>query len=384
MTNYEYYFDYAAATPLLPEAQKAMQPFWQQRFYNPSALYLGARENHQTLETARHTIAEGLGARPTEIIFTAGGTEANNLAIRGVLEEFKNSSVITCAIEHDSVLQPAKLYNHNILGVDNKGFVQLNSLKKAISDETVLVSIMYANNEIGTIEPIKEIIRIIGEINTDRQKRHVNQPLYLHSDACQAANYLDMQVSRLGVDLMTINAGKIYGPKQCGTLYVRSGVKLKPLILGGGQEWNKRSGTENLANIVGFAKTLSQVRKDYKTETIRLANLRDGFLREIAQKLPSVVINGPADSKRLANNIHITIPNQDNERLTMLLDEIGIQVANGSACSASSDEPSHVLKAIGLTDKAAQSSLRITLGRYTTKKSLKDLSLELAELVALN
>lgn len=382
MADLKNYFDYAAATPLLPEVEAAMQPFWRQRFYNPSALYLEARKNRQTLEAARHIIAQGLGARLAEIVFTAGGTEANNLAIRGVLEEFNGGNIVTCAIEHDSVLRSAKLFNNHIVSVDNKGFVRLDNLKKAISDKTVLVSIIYASNEIGTIQPIKEISKVIGDIKVDRQKRRIETPLYFHTDACQAANYLDMQISRLGVDLMTINAGKIYGPKQCGALCVRSGVKLKPLILGGGQEWNKRSGSENLAGIVGFATAWQQIRATYHIETKRLANLRDNFFKQINQKLPKVIINGPLGSKRLANNVNITIPNQDNERLVMLLDELGMQVASGSACSASSDEPSHVLKAIGLTNEAAGSSLRISLGHYTTEKSLNHLVNILAKLVA--
>jgi cysteine desulfurase len=231
---------------------------------------------------------------------------------------------------------------------------------------------------------MREDSSIVKKIRLDRKRRDVKLPLYFHTDACQAANYLDMQVSRLGVDLLTLNAGKIYGPKQCGALYVKKGVSLKPLILGGGQEWNLRSGTENLANIVGFAAAWQKIRVDYRDEAYRLSKLRDSFFKFINDQIPSAVINGPKGSGRLPNNIHLTFPGQDNERLLMWLDERGFQVATGSACSASSDEPSHVLKAMGLSDEAARSSLRITLGRYTTEKSLQDLGKALLKAVAKN
>jgi cysteine desulfurase len=373
------YFDYAAATPLLLGAQKAMEPYFSSEFYNPSALYLKARQNRLALESARSTIAQGLGAKPLEVIFTAGGTEANNLAIRGVLANHPQAKVLVSAIEHESVLAPANPYDCQQLPVDDKGIVKIDDLKKALTDEVVLISVMYANNEIGAIQPIREISQIIKLANKSRQNRGV-KPLLFHSDACQAVNYLDMQVDKLGVDLMTINAGKIYGPKQCGALYVRSGLVLQPLILGGGQEQGWRSGTQNLANIVGFAKAWQIIRQDYQKEAKRLGELCDKFIADTKEHIPEVVINGPVGHSRLANNISLSVKGVDNERLVMMLDELGFQVATGSACSAASDEPSHVLRALGKTDDESRSTIRITLGRYTTTKSLNDLARALEKL----
>ena len=371
--QFENYFDYAAATPMLPEVIEAMQPYFAGKFYNPSALYLGARDNRLTLDEARHTIAKGLGARPTEIIFTAGGTEANNMALHGVLSQYPDAHVITSAIEHDSILEPAKIYNSTVIGVDEKGIVELKQLADAITDETVLISIMLVNNEVGSIQPVHDIVQLANEVRKQRQKDGNDRPLYVHTDACQATNYLDIHISRLGVDMLTINAGKLYGPKQCGALFVKAGIRLTPLIYGGGQEWNLRSGTENLANIVGFATAWQRIRGTVQSETKRLTELRDLLIRELEAQRPDCVINGPRGNRRVANNVHVTFPGTDNERLLMELDEQGVQVATGSACSASNDEPSHVLKAMGLSDEAAQSSIRITLGRHTTEQSIHNL-----------
>lgn len=379
-TRLENYFDYAAATPLLDEAVAAMQPYLQINFHNPSALYVLGRTNRLKLEEARHTIAMGLGAKSTEIVFTAGGTEANNLAIRGMLEHYPEANVVTSPIEHESIIEPVKKYNHKSLKITDKGIVDIDDLARKIDDQTVLVSIMYANNEIGSIQPIKEVAGIVSEVRNKRQKDKVNLPIYLHTDACQASNYLDMQVNRLGVDMLTINAGKIYAPKQTGLLFIKTGVKLSPQILGGGQEHGIRSGTENLANIASFASAWQKIRSDHKTEAKRLSELRDVALSELKKQLPKATINGALHQKRLANNIHITINGLDNERVLMQLDELGYQVATGSACSASNQEPSHVLKAIGLTDAEARSSIRITLGRYTTKSSIKRLVDELVKI----
>ena len=347
MTKLANYFDYAAATPLLPQVQAAMLPYLKVAFHNPSALYLASRNNRLALEAARSVIAKGLGSKPTEIIFTAGGTEANNLAIRGIMEAYPKAKCLVSAIEHDSVLAPAKLYKHRLLLVDKRGFVNVDNLPKIIDDKTVLVSIMYANNEVGTIQPLRQISQIIKEIRKDRINRGVKLPLYFHSDACQAANYLDMQVDKLGVDLLTINAGKIYGPKQCGALFVARGTNLQPQILGGGQERGLRSGTQNLANIVGFAKAWAIVRQDYRKEARRLEVLRDEFINNCVEQIPNTTIHGPLNEGRLANNINLAIKSVDNEWLVMSLDEAGFEVATGSACSASNNEPSHVFSSYG-------------------------------------
>lgn len=376
------YFDYAAATPLLPEAKVAMQPYLEADFFNASALYSGGRRNRLELEAARHQVAQSIGAKPTEIIFTAGGTEANNIVIHGVMASYPTAKVIISAIEHESVLEPAARYAHALAPVSATGILAIDALKKLLTDDVVLVSIMYANNEVGSIQPIRDVAQLIQNIRIDRKQRGITLPIYLHTDACQAGNYLDMQVARLGVDMLTINAGKVYGPKQTGALYVRSGIVLKSLVQGGGQEWNLRSGTENLANITGFKTAWLVARTAHKEEYRRLSDLRDKALHRFEQEIPSCVINGAKHQKRLANNIHITVPGYDNERLLMELDEQGFQVATGSACSASNDEPSHVLKAMGLSDTDAQSSIRITMGKYTTEKSLTALIEAIKKLVA--
>jgi len=384
MAEISNYFDYAAATPMLPEAIAAMQPFFADQFYNPSALYLDARANRGHLELFRQILASGLGARPTEIVFTAGGTEANNVAISGIMSQHADGHMVTTAIEHDSVLEPAREYAHTLVGVTPKGLIEEADIIAAITDKTVLVSVMYANNEIGAIQPIREISHAIEVIRKQRKANGNTYPLFLHTDACQAGNYLDMQVARLGIDLLTINAGKVYGPKQCGALFVRAGLKLKPLISGGGQEWNMRSGTENLANIAGFTAAWSIVRHNYHDEARRVSGFRDICIAELQKLVPAATVNGPKGNRRLANNIHITVPAIDNERLLMELDEQGFQVATGSACSASDDEPSHVLKALGLSDEQAQSSIRITLGRYSTEQSVLELAETIAKIVALS
>lgn len=373
------YLDYAAATPLDPAVLKTMEIYMARDFHNPSALYLDAKKVSKDIETARAGVARWLGARPSEIIFTAGGTESDNLAIRGVMEQFSGCNVVVSAIEHEAVLKPAHQYSCKEVAVGSDGVVSLDGLEKCINDQTVLVSIMYANNEVGTIEPLREISRVIKSKVESRKLKNNTLPLYFHTDACQAANYLHLQASRLGVDLMTINAGKIYGPKQVGALYVRAGVRLQPQVLGGGQEWGVRSGTENVAGIIGFAKALDIAQENRELEARRLAELQQLAFDLIQQKLPNAVINGA--KHRLPNNIHTTLPGQDNERLIMAMDEAGIQAAAGSACSASNEEPSHVLKAMGISDEDAQASLRLTMGRTTTKNSITKAVNTLAHLV---
>lgn len=377
------YFDYAAATPLLPEAKAAMQPFLDSDFHNASALYASGRKNRLAVEAFRHELAQSLGAKPTEIVFTAGGTEANNIAIHGVMQAYPDAAVVVSAVEHDAVLEPAKQYTNRVIPVTEQGIIKTDELQALIDDSVALISVMYVNNEVGSIQPLRDVVALAESVRQDRKKRGVAMPLYVHSDACQAGNYLDMQVARLGVDLLTINAGKVYGPKQTGALYVRSGVRLKSLVQGGGQEWNIRSGTENLANIAGFVAAWHEARRLHKDEFRRLSDMRDKALHELTT-ITGVSANGASHQKRLANNMHITVAGYDNERLLMELDEQGFQVATGSACSASNDEPSHVLKAMGLSDEDAQSSIRITLGKYTTDESLQNLVAAIKKIVAKN
>jgi cysteine desulfurase len=363
------YLDYAAATPMDQSVFVAMQPDFTERFYNPSATYLAAQAIRKDLEAARGKVAYWLGSRPSEVIFTAGSTEANNLVINGVMWQYPQATIVVSAIEHESVLAPAHQYACKELGVSATGLTDLEALRGTIDDQTVLVSIMYANNEVGTIQPIHKIGQLLAEIRRDRRLRGITLPLYFHTDAAQAANYLDLHVARLGVDFMTLNGGKIYGPKQAGVLYVNAHAKIQPQIKGGGQERGLRSGTENIAGAIGLSVALEMVQADRHSEVVRLQALQKQFIDLLVQRIPNVVVNG-SQSYRLPNNIHITIPGKDNERILMALDEAGILCAAGSACSASNEEPSHVLRAMGLSDAEAQASLRFTMGRQTTQEEL--------------
>lgn len=351
-----------------------MKVYWTDNFYNPSATYGAAREVQKALLVSRAKVAHWLGARPSEIIFTAGGTEANNLAIHGIMRQFPKGNIVASSIEHESVLAPSSAYDLRQVAVQPDGRLDLGDLNQKIDENTVLVSIMYANNEIGTIQPIREIAKIIAE---KRQQRK-SQPLYFHTDACQAANYLDLHVSRLGVDLMTINGGKIYGPKQSGVLYIKTGVRLLPLIQGGGQERGLRSGTENVASSVGLAAALELAQSGRRQERARLQDLQRLFFESLSKEIPHLVING-SRKYRLPNSVHVTIPGLDNERLLVQLDEAGILAAAGSACSASNEIPSHVLRALGLSDAEARASLRLTMGRDTTRAIIERCSKVLGE-----
>ncbi len=375
MAKNHVYLDYAAATPLNKQVLAAMKPYLSDQFYNPSAIYLAAKQVNQDLGSARSKVASVLGARSSEIIFAAGGTEANNLAIFGIMKQFPGKHLVVSSLEHDSILQPAKKlaskgFRLTELRPTQEGLITADELNKVITSDTVLISIMYANNEIGTIQSIKELAGVIQQIKIERLKKGNKLPLYFHTDACQAANYLDLHVNRLRVDLMSLNGGKIYGPKQSGVLYVSNKVKLEPLIYGGGQERGLRSGTENVAASIGLAKALELVAKKRPIEVKRLNSLQKLLIDLLSQQLPQAKINGSL-KHRLPNNLHITIHGQDNERLLFALDERGIECAAGSACSASSAEPSHVLKSIGLSDKDAQASLRITMGQFTTESSIR-------------
>jgi cysteine desulfurase len=392
------YLDYAAATPVDPAVLEAMEPYYQDAFYNPSASYEPARRVAKDVDAARSKIARWLGARGSEVVFTAGGTEANNLAIAGIMAQYPDGNLITSALEHPSVAVPARQYEARVAPVTVQGIIDVEQLEKLIDDRTVLISVMYANNEIGTIQPLRKIAAIVNKKRRERSSKHGRgsqplgskrnpgvshkpYPLYFHTDAAQAAGYLDLHVSRLGVDLMTLNAGKIYGPKQAGALYVRGGMELRPLIRGGGQERGIRSGTENVAHIIGFAEALDLVQTARHEEAQRLQKLQEHFFDLIEQNLSGAVING-SRKNRLPNNIHITIHGSDNQRLIMELDARGILCAAGSACGAGSGTASPVLAAIGLDEQTARSSLRFTMGRGTTEAHVRRTVAALAELTA--
>ena len=360
------YFDYAAATPMDPLVLAAMQPYFSDVFYNPSATYLPAQAVHEELDAARARVAHWLGARSSEIVFTAGGTEANNLAIHGVLAAFPDSNVVVSAIEHESVLAAAHAHDVREVPVDPQGLVDIEALVAPIDDRTVLVSVMYANNEVGTIQPLRQISQRLMHIREARRLAGNALPLYFHTDAAQAAAYLDLHASRLGVDLMTINAGKIYGPKQSGALYIAAHVRCTPQILGGGQERGVRSGTENVAGAVGLSYALDLVQTRRHEEVERLQQLQHLLMGLLEDAIPNIIING-SRKHRLPNNVHITLTGKDNERVLIQLEQQGILAAAGSACSASNEEPSHVLRAMGIGDPEARASLRFTMGCQTTE-----------------
>jgi cysteine desulfurase len=368
------YLDHAATTPLDPDVAALMSPYQHERFANPSSLYGAARLTKAALEGARAQVARVLGARVTEIVWTSGGTESVNMAIQGVLRAHPGSNWVTTAIEHDAVLscrEPMERdgYKVTTVGVKASGIVDPAVVEAAIDDETVLVSVMLANNEIGTIQPLADTGEILRKIRKNRQKRGVTLPLYLHTDACQAAGYLDLSVTRLGVDLLSLNGSKIYGPRGSGLLYMRYGTKVEPLIYGGGQERGRRSGTEDVAGAVGLAATLELAQKQRSSETKRLVALRDALLKKLEASLPSLIVNGEM-KRRLPGNLNLTFPHLDGQSLVLYLDQAGIQASTGSACSSGDAEPSHVLLAIGRSEAEASASLRLTLGRETTAEQI--------------
>lgn len=367
------YLDHAAATPLNGAVFKTMQPFLRDNYGNPSALYdLGVKAN-QALNLCRKTVANAVGTNPDSIVFTSGGSEANNLAIFGVANMFsKPGHIITTSVEHDAILKPIESlkkrgWKVTVLPVDEYGFVTPQAVIKELQPDTALVSVIYANNEIGTIEPIAEIGK---EILKWRRDNNSNTP-YFHTDACQAANYLDINVARLHVDLMTLNSGKVYGPKGAGCLFVKRGLNLEPLIYGGSQEQNRRAGTENVAAIVGFAEALDLVVKKQSQENTRLGKLSEFFWQEIKKAIPGAVLNGPdLKNHRLSNNLNVSIPNTDAETVLLYLNQKGIMCSTGSACTAISSTPSHVLAALKKTPAEITGSLRFTLGQSTTMADL--------------
>lgn len=355
------YLDYAAATPIDKRVMKAMTPYFSDKFYNPSAAYMAARGVRVDVENARHDIAKIIGARPAEIIFTAGATESINLAMTVV----GGGVVLTDNAEHASVLNAAKSYRHEIISVDSEGRINLDDLRaKVQSDAVRLISLGYVNSETGVVQDIKAVADIVRDERAERQ-----MPLYLHIDASQASGLYDLNVGRLGVDMMTLNAGKCYGPKQMGLLYVRAGIQLKPVVLGGGQEMGLRSGTENVPGIIGFARALQIADDTRKSEYKRLEELKNQLKKTLANGLPDIIFNeNPrATSPAILN---FSVPNVDGERVVFALDEKGVMVATGSACAANKGQRSHVLTAMDLADNIADGSIRVSLGRFMTEEEI--------------
>ena len=356
------YLDHAATTPLRPEVRAAMEPYLSaDGFGNPSSLHADGQRAKRALDAARDTLACALGAQFSEITFTSGGTEADNAALVGVmLARGRGSHLITTQIEHEAVIETAHFleklgFSVTYLPVDEQGRVAPRSVADALTDRTALVSVMHANNEVGTVQPLREIADLV----------HAHEA-YLHTDAVQTFSQLLVNVHDLGVDLLSVSAHKIYGPKGVGALYVRSGIPIEPLLHGGGQERERRAGTENVPAIAGFGEAVRLLLPEREAVAARLTLLRDTFLAALRQRIPSMVLNGhPAE--RLPNNINLSFPGLDAETLLLTLDRAGISASSGSACTSGSIEPSHVLTAMGLPDDRVNSAIRLTLGRDTTR-----------------
>lgn len=353
------YLDYAATTPADPEVVKAMLPYFTENFGNPSSLYSYGQENKEALDAARQKVAAAIGAGADEIIFTSGGSEADNTALAGVARASRNKGnhIITTAIEHHAILETCHAlskdgFDITVVPVDGFGVVDPETIKKAITPKTVLVSVMHANNEVGSIQPLEEISRITRQAG-----------IYFHTDAVQTVGHLPVNVDKLGVDLLSVSAHKFYGPKGVGFLYVKNGTRLEPLIHGGAQEKGRRAGTENVAGIIGLDKALEMALSNLDEEARRQTAMRDRLIKGLLA-IEKVQLNGhPA--KRLPNNVNISVDYVEGESLLLNMDLEGICVSTGSACSSTSQEPSHVLTAMCLPPEKTHCSLRLTLGKWT-------------------
>ncbi|MFA6158800.1 MAG: cysteine desulfurase family protein [Candidatus Paceibacterota bacterium] len=364
------YLDHAATTPLDPEVLAVMMPYFDGRYGNASSMYASGRRSGQVLREARQAVAEILNALPEEIIFTGSGTEADNMAILGVARANRTAGdhIIISSIEHKAVTESAKKleregFSVSVLPVGRDGLVSVEACLALITSRTTLVSVMYANNEIGTIEPIRELADAV------RKLRGANPFPLFHTDACQAAGALSLDVQELGVDLMSLNGSKIYGPKGVGALYKKRGVRIDPVIVGGEQEMSLRAGTESVPLIVGFAEALKRADDGREGESRRLSVLRDYLIERLRKEIPGLVVNGHLE-KRLPNNVHVSIPHVEGESMLLMLDTHGIEAGTGSACSAHDLKPSHVLAAIGQDADLMHGSVRFSLGKPSTREQM--------------
>ncbi len=378
------YLDHAAATPLSTQALAAMSPYFSEQFFNPSAPYLPAKRVREAYEAAKADIAHVIGAKGTDLVITAGATESINLAFT-VLKYLPSTRPLVLETEHAAVLETAKTYATSLIKVKPSGLIDLDDFKHKLSDDIALVSVSLANNELGTIQPMAEIAEIIRVVRQDRLKRSIRTPLYLHSDASQALTLLDVNVARLGIDLLTLNAAKCGGPKGVGALYVARGVKLSPVTTGGGQERGLRSGTENVPGVIGFATALQSAkthlasnRQKYQKMT---AVLRQG-LAQIAttSHFPAPLFLGSPKSQ-LVNFLPVSFPGLDAERLIYKLEQQQVYVSTGAACAASKGTKSHVLTALGLSDAEIAGSLRISLGSTNDLDQIKQAAQIITEAV---
>jgi cysteine desulfurase len=369
------YLDHAATTPMRPEILDVMRTYFLERFGNPSSLHTYGLEARKAIEDAREQIAHSIGATPPEIVFTSGGTESDNMALRGVLRAGSGESdhIITSAIEHPAVLETCKFLErlgHEVtyVSVDVEGRINSSEVEEAIRDNTRLISIMHANNEIGSIQPIAEVGAIAA-----------SHGVYMHTDAVQSVGKIPVDVAALNVDMLSISSHKIYGPKGVGCLYVRKGTKLKPLIFGGGHERGLRSGTENVSGIIGFSEAMHLAIEDF-ADNVRIQRLRDELIDAVLREIPYTRLNGGKE-RRLPNNANFSFSYIEGESLVLRLNAKGIAGSTGSACSSKKLEPSHVLLAIGLDPVDAHGSLRLTLGRETTEADVRYVNEVLPEIV---
>lgn len=359
------YMDYAATTYVKPEVLEEMMPYFTQKFGNPSSFYGISRETKRAIDAAREKVAKGLNCLPDEVYFTGGGSEADNWAIKGIASAHKNKGnhIITTKIEHHAVLHTCQYLEKNgfevtYLDVDSEGFINLDDLRNAITDKTILVSIMFANNEIGTIQPIKEIGAICKE-----------KKVFFHTDAVQAVGNVPVDVKDMNIDMLSLAGHKIYGPKGIGVLYIRKGIKIDNLIHGGAQEKNRRAGTENIAGIVGLGKAMELATSNLEEHMAKMSALRDRLIDGLL-KIPYTELNGPRGDKRLPGNVNVRFRFIEGESILLSLDFKGVCASSGSACTSGSLDPSHVLLAIGLPHELAHGSLRLTLGAGSTEEDV--------------
>lgn len=378
------YLDHAAATPVSPNALRAMLPYFSDNFFNPSAPYLPAKRVREAYESAKNDIAHAIGAKGADLVITAGATESINLAFTvcdqpvrelyctqptskpaapnsSLAQPARKGKILTLVTEHAAVLESAKNYPHELVKVDKNGLIKLDDFRKKLSDEVVLVSVSLANNELGTIQPLSEISEILRAVRQERLKQGITTPLYLHSDASQALNLLDINVARLGVDLLTLNAAKCGGPKGVGALYLAHGITLHPLSRGGGQERGLRSGTENVPGVIGFAAAVNDAKAHLSGSRKKYQEMASILRQELAQAATSPIFLG-SPKHQLANFVPICFPGLDAERLIYKLEQQEVYLSTGAACAANKGSKSHVLAAIGLSDEEIAGSLRISLG----------------------
>ena len=365
------YLDHSATTPVREEVLQAMLPYFTESFGNPSSIYTLAHESRKAVDDARETISHLLGARMSEVVFTSGGTESDNAALKGIAFALKHvgNHIITSNIEHHAVLHTCHQleqfgFEVTYLPVDRDGLISPDEVAAAITDKTILVSVIMANNEIGTVQPIKEITRLVKEESARRRRT-----IMVHTDAVQAAGLLEINVKDLGVDLLSLSAHKFYGPKGVGLLYIRRGTPFEPQIMGGGQERQRRSGTENVPGIVGMAEAYRLACEERDEVAARCLRLRERLLSGLEERIDRVHLNGHP-TRRLPNNVNVCFENVEGEPILLGLDFAGIWASSGSACSSASLEPSHVLLAIGRSADLAQGSLRITFGRENDEEDV--------------